>query len=65
MVAEDFKRKMEYNQYLAGDNDSNSTSNGEQPVGRLYSIEMKSTNSEQVIVDWIWGQNKCFSFIKF
>ena len=32
------------------------TSSGDQPVGRLYNVEIKSTNSEQVILDWIWGQ---------
>lgn len=47
MSTDDFEWKVKYDQCLAGDNDSDNTSNGDQPMGKLYSIEIKITNSEK------------------
>lgn len=60
MSTDDFEWKVKYDQCLAGDNDSDNTSNGDQPMGKLYSIEIKITNSEKN-----WTMDQIFFFIEF
>lgn len=59
MSTEYFEQKVKYDQCLAGDNDSDNTRNGDQPMGKLCSIEIKIKNSEKN-----WTMDQIFLFIK-